>query len=275
MTGNGSPPGPLESGWLIVNGLPVFHRFTTGAGARTETIVHVHGLSISGTYLEPTAARLAGRWGANVPDLPGIGRSLPAADTADVGGLARSLAAYCAAARITQATFVGNSLGCSIVVELALVVPGLVRQAVLVSPVGGPHNRPLVRLIGQAVRDAWHESPSLLPLAMRDYVRCGVVRSWSMLRAMVRYPLEERLGATAMPTLIVVGRRDPLVDFSWVQTLGRSPRVRSVEVDGPHALNYSAPALLAPVIAAFVEQGDGASARRPPGGPVGESARQR
>lgn len=247
---------PLSSGWLIVDELPMFHRFAAGPGGRAETVVHVHGLAISGTYLESTAARLAARWRTYVPDLPGMGRSLAAADTSDVGGLARSLASYCTAAQIEQATFVANSLGCSIVIELAHLVPDMVCRAVLVSPVGSPHNRPLIRLVSQAARDARHERPSLLPIAMRDYLRCGVVRSWSMLRAMVRYPVADRLSKSTMPTLLVVGRRDPLVRFSWAEALTISPHVQAVEVDGPHALNYSAPDRMANVIAEFIEHGD-------------------
>lgn len=245
---------PLKAGWLIVDDLPLFHRFA-GPSGRAETVVHVHGLAISGTYLEPTAARLAARWRTYVPDLPGMGRSPATADTSDVGGLARSLASYCTAAEIQRATFIGNSLGCSIVVELANLLPQLVSGAVLVSPVGGPHNRPLLRLAGQAARDAWHEPPSLLPILGRDYVRCGVVRSWSMLRAMVRYPLAERLTTSITPTLVVVGRSDPLVRFSWAEALATSPHVRAIEVDGPHALNYSAPECMADLTAAFIEHG--------------------
>ncbi|MGI9028958.1 MAG: alpha/beta fold hydrolase [Ilumatobacteraceae bacterium] len=264
---------PLSSAWLIVDDLPMFHRFAAGPGGRTETVVHVHGLAISGTYLEPTAARLAGRWRTYVPDLPGMGRSPAAADTSDVGGLARSLASYCTAAEIEHATFVGNSLGCSIVVELAHLFPQMVCGAVLVSPVGGPHNRPLLRLVGQAARDAWREPPSLLPIVVRDYVRCGVVHSWSMLRAMVRYPLAERLTATAMPTLVVVGRRDPLVSSSWAGALATSPHDRFIEVDGPHALNYSAPERIAGLTAAFIEHAridhDGSFSRHDPVPPKG------
>jgi len=246
-------PPPLSSGWLIVDDLPVFHRFAAGPGGRADTVVHVHGLAISGTYLEPAAARLAARWRTYVPDLPGMGRSLAAADTSDVGGLARSLASYCKTAGIEHATLVGNSLGCSVVVELAHLFPGIVSRAVLVSPVGGPRNRPLVRLAGQAARDAQREPASLLPIVVRDYVRCGVVRSWSMLRAMIRYPVEERLAMSTVPTLVVVGRRDPLGDVAWAGALTASPHVRALEVDGAHALNYSAPDRLADLIASFIE----------------------
>ena len=53
------PVPPLEPQWVIVDGLPVFHRVCTDAGPTADAIVHVHGFGISGTYLEPTAALLA------------------------------------------------------------------------------------------------------------------------------------------------------------------------------------------------------------------------
>ena len=52
------PVRPLTSGWVIVDGPPVFHRFNLDAGSDAEAMVHVHGFGISGTYLEPTAALL-------------------------------------------------------------------------------------------------------------------------------------------------------------------------------------------------------------------------
>ena len=70
------PVPPLEPQWVLVDGLPVFHRVCTDAGPTADAIVHVHGFGISGTYLEPTAALLAMRHRTYVPDLPGMGRSM-------------------------------------------------------------------------------------------------------------------------------------------------------------------------------------------------------
>ena len=67
------PVPPLEPGWVLVDGLPVFHRFNVDAGSDAGAMVHVHGFGISGTYLEPTAALLAPRFRTFVPDLPGMG----------------------------------------------------------------------------------------------------------------------------------------------------------------------------------------------------------
>src|SRR3954447_3345431 len=103
------PLAPLESGWVLVGGAPVYHRWSDPPGS-TGDVVHVHGFAISGTYLEPTAARLATTHRSFVPDpraarrattprscvpaLRGSGRSLRPPAALDIPGLARSLIGY-------------------------------------------------------------------------------------------------------------------------------------------------------------------------------------
>ena len=64
------PVPPLTPGWVIVDGLPMFHRYHLDAGPAADAMVHVHGFGISGTYLEPTAA-LAPRYRTSYPIYPG------------------------------------------------------------------------------------------------------------------------------------------------------------------------------------------------------------
>src|SRR6188508_1045182 len=82
------PVPPLNPEWLVVDELPLFHRYCLDAEPKADTIVHVHGFGISGTYLEPTAARLASRYRTFVPDLPGMGRSFSPERPLDLPGLA-------------------------------------------------------------------------------------------------------------------------------------------------------------------------------------------
>ena len=113
------PLAPLEPEWLIVDHLPLFHRFHRPAAPAADAIVHVHGFGISGTYLEPTAAILAGRYPTYVPDLPGMGRSMRPRHGLDLPGLARSLVSYLDLVGVAQPILVGNSLGCPVIIELA------------------------------------------------------------------------------------------------------------------------------------------------------------
>jgi pimeloyl-ACP methyl ester carboxylesterase len=248
------PIPPLTAGWVIVDGLPMFHRQCLGAGSEAKAIVHVHGFGISGTYLEPTAAVLAARYRTFVPDLPGMGRSVRPERPLDLPGLAHALVGYLDAVGLQRAAFVGNSLGCPIIVELAATHPDRIERAVLVSPAGGPNNRPLLRAIRQMATDSLREPPSIAPIAVRDYLRFGVLQSLSLFRAMTRYPTLERLHYLAAPTLVVAGARDPLVRIDNIRRLANQPNVRAVKVPGAHALNFSAPDLIAGLIDAHLTE---------------------
>ena len=246
------PVPPLQPQWVIVDGLPVYHRVCTDAGPAADAIVHVHGFGISGTYLEPTAALLARRHRTYVPDLPGMGRSMRPRQPLDLPGLARALMSYCDAVGVERATLVGNSLGCPIIVEVATAFPDRIEHAVLVSPAGGPNNQPIGRALRQMAMDGYREPMSMLPIAVRDYLRFGVLSSLSLFKAMTRYPTLERVQHLVMPTLVIAGDRDPLVDVERAHVFAGLPHVDAVKVHGAHALNYSHPELIASLIEAHL-----------------------
>jgi pimeloyl-ACP methyl ester carboxylesterase len=245
------PVPPLEPGWVIVDGLPVFHRAFRPADP-ASTIVHVHGFGISGTYLEPTAALLAHRHDTFVPDLPGMGRSIRPDVPLDLPGLARAVVSYCDAVGVERATFVGNSLGCPIILELAAAYPERIARAVLVSPAGGPNNRPLRRAVRQMAVDGLREPPAMAVIATRDYLRFGVLQSLSLFKAMTRYPTLERLPQLTVPTLVIIGARDPFVRIDRAHVLAAVPHVVAVKIAGAHALNFTAPELIAELIEAHL-----------------------
>jgi pimeloyl-ACP methyl ester carboxylesterase len=216
-------------------------------------MVHVHGFGISGTYLEPTAALLADRHPTFVPDLPGMGRSMRHDRRQDLPGLAGSLISYCDAVGVERATFVGNSLGCPIIIEVAAAYPDRIERAVLVSPAGGPNNQPLRRAIGQMTLDAPREPVSMLPVAVRDYLGFGLIQGWSLFKAMMAYPTLQRLALLNVPTLVIAGVRDPLVDIERAYVFHGLPHVDAVKVSGAHALNFSHPALIAHLIQSYLD----------------------
>jgi pimeloyl-ACP methyl ester carboxylesterase len=246
------PLAPLEPEWLIVDHLPMFHRFHRPAAPAADTIVHVHGFGISGTYLEPTAANLASRYQTYVPDLPGMGRSMRPRHGLDLPGLARALVSYLDTVGVERPILVGNSLGCPVIVELAASFPGRVKAAVLVSPAGGPNNQPLGRALRQMAQDGVREPLSMLPIAARDYLRFGALQSLSLFKAMTRYPTLANLHLLDAPTLVIAGARDPLVKMSRAFVLAALPHVTAVRVPGAHALNFSSPELIAELIDAHL-----------------------
>ena len=190
-------------------------------------VVHIHGFAISGAYLMPTARVLAGRWVNVVPDLPGYGRSERRDRVLDIPALAAALLAILDALDIDQAVLVGNSMGCPIGLEVAHEAPERVHRLVLVSPAGGVQNQPLPRALGQLALDVVRESPRMVPVALPDYVRFGPLNGLRLFRELTLFPSLERLLHTPVPTLAVLGGRDPLMPHPVPRPRGGPARSRA------------------------------------------------
>jgi len=255
----------LIEGTVTVAGRSVFYR-KVGQGSRADTvtgadgavpIVHVHGFGISGSYLVPTARRLASRAVNVVPDLPGYGRSDRREQVLGIPELAAALVGVLDALDLERVVFVGNSMGCPISLEVAHAVPERVHRLVLVSPAGGIHNRPLSRALLQLAVDGVRESPRMARVAVPDYLHFGPVNALRLFSELTRFPSLERLLATPVPSLAVLGSRDPLMPPpARVREVGRqAPRhVTVVLVEGAaHAINFSHPGELAHVVGAWLD----------------------
>lgn len=216
--------------------------------------MHIHGFAISGRYLEPTAARLASDYPTYVPDLPGHGFSEKPRRPLSIPELAEALAGYLDAVGVPRAVVLGNSSGCLVAAEFAHRYPERTECAVLVSPAGGQHNRPLIRGMVQLARDGLREPPSLAPIAGSDYVRFGLRNSIQAFRRMTRYPTLDRLSHVPVPFLAVIGSRDPLISESQMEMILRSPADVDLvrHVDAAHAINFSHPETLASYVDAYL-----------------------
>jgi pimeloyl-ACP methyl ester carboxylesterase len=160
-------------------------------------------------------------------------------------------------------------MGCPIGLEVAHTAPERVHRLVLVSPAGGEHNQPLLRALSQLARDGIREQVRMLPVAVPDYVRFGPVNGLRLFRELTRYPSLERLLGTPVPTLAVLGGRDPLMASSTrVREVARlSPehlRVALIE-KAAHALNYSHPAELAGTVELWLDDALSEGAQLPDG----------
>ena len=261
-----------EHGWvtehLRVEGRSVHLRRSVGGNG--VPVVHIHGFAISGAYLMPTARVLAGRRVNVVPDLPGYGRSERRDRVLDIPALAAALLGILDALDIDQAVLVGNSMGCPVGLEVAHEAPERVDRLVLVSPAGGVQNQPLPRALGQLALDVVRESTRMLPVALPDYLRFGPVDGLRLFHELTLFPSLERLLHTPVPTLAVLGGRDPLMPTpSRVREVARlAPEHVTVALieQAAHAVNFSHPEALAQAIEAWLDGGLGADGDRLPVG---------
>lgn len=265
-----APPGP-DDGWvderLQVGGTSVYCRRSTDKDG--VPFVHLHGFAISGAYLMPTARVLATRGVNLVPDLPGYGRSERRDRVLDIPGLAETTIAILDRLDIDKAVLVGNSMGCAISLEIVHKAPERVHRLVLVSPAGGVHNQPMGRALGQLARDVFRESTRMFPVALPDYVKFGPLNGLRLFGELTRFPSLERLLHTPVPTLAVLGVRDPLLPppdrIREVARLAPEHLTVALIDHAAHAVNFSHPVELAGVIGVWLDGGVGDGSLLPDG----------
>ncbi|HVD22443.1 MAG TPA: alpha/beta hydrolase [Lapillicoccus sp.] len=251
----GRTRGHLTEHWTKIDGVEVFYRESTPS-PDAPVMMHLHGFGLSGRYLLPTAEQLAGEFHTVVPDLPGFGRSGRGISPLDVPDLAAAAADFMDDRKLSAATLVGNSMGCPVICEFARLHPDRIDRAILVSPAGGLFNQPLQRAIVQLARDGVREPTRLMPVAVPDYLRFGVPSTMRLFRALTQFPALERLLALEVPTLVVVGDRDPLMPSpARIKEVAEQydSLVALVVIEGAaHAINFSHPGELAHVIRQFM-----------------------
>jgi 2-hydroxy-6-oxonona-2,4-dienedioate hydrolase len=242
----------LRSEHTRIGGLRIHWR----SGGEGSPLVFVHGIGVSGRYLIPTAVRLAPRFRVYVPDLPGWGRSDKPPRPLGVRGSARALAGWLDAVGIARAAFLGNSMGCQTLVELAVTAPQYVERLVLVGPTVDAAARSFWAHAFRLARDTLREPPSLIALTAFDYAAYGPRRFMATVRSVLDDRIEEKALLVRAPTLVVRGERDVLVSQRFAEELtARLPLGELAVVPGaPHAVNYAEPLALARLTSSFLSE---------------------
>jgi len=236
----------LESRWDAVAGLKM-HACSGGTG---PPVVLVHGYGVSGRYMLPLARQLAGSCTVFVPDLPGHGGSDVPGEPIGIGSLADTVEAWLDVVGLKRPAFVGSSMGCQVVTELAKRQPHRVGPIVLLGPTVDPGRRSARRQIFGALRDASREPALLVALTGREWASRNVGQLRALARAVLADRIEERLPAIEQPTLVVHAEQDGLVSRAWAEKVAELlPDGRLVIISGePHAIPFTQPGLVAGII---------------------------
>jgi pimeloyl-ACP methyl ester carboxylesterase len=218
-------------------------------------LLFVHGLAgCWQNWLENIPA-FADQYRVLAVDLPGFGESEMPARPISISGYARALNALCDQLGVQSVRLVGNSLGGYVAAEMAIRSPARVEALCLVAAAG----LSVERARADRQRGLRHRTENLLFFYIawlaRRYPRLALrprVRRWMLglvvahpeelpgsliaeqvrginkpgvnpaLDALTRYPIRDRLGEIACPTLIVWGDSDRLVplsdaaEFEWL-----------------------------------------------------------
>ena len=250
------PSNNFEGVGIPVGELTIHTRISTTRplGPDTPVFVLIHGLLISSRYMMPTAERLAQYGQVFVPDLPGFGLSENPTHVFTLSELADTLVAWMDALQLAQAIFIGNSLGCQVLIDLAVRHPTRVNCLVLTAPAVDPFGGNMVKQFINLMIDWPLEHFSLaLPLFI-DIFAGGPYRALLTFRDAMANPIEAKLPQIQAPTLIVRGERDPVVSQRWVEKVNsKLPNSRLVVIPGgPHCVNYSTPDALVEIVRAFL-----------------------
>lgn len=245
----------LPSYWAMVNGWRMHYR---AAGRGQQAVVFVHGLTVSGNYLLPTAAELLDHFAVYIPDLPGFGASEKPRRVLDIVEMADTLKLWMDAIGLDRAYLLGNSLGCHTVAIVATIHQERVAGTILVGPSGDPGVRNTLRLVMRFMNNSVREPLSSWAIMFKDFLKAGPRRTLSTLRNLQQCPLEPWLPQVDVPALVVRGGRDRIVPMWWVDRVTELlPQGQAVAIpEAAHVPNYSHPERMAALVRAFVESRD-------------------
>lgn len=251
----------LVSHWVTVDGWRMHYR-TAGHG--TQAVVFVHGLTVSGNYLLPTAVELINDFTVYIPDLPGFGSSEKPRQVLSIVEMADTLKEWMDTIGLERAFLLGNSLGCHTISVLAARHPERVYGAILVAPAGDPGGRNLLKLGMRALNDFRREPWSFWAIMIQDLWKAGLRRTILTLRSLQQFRLETWLPQVDVPVLTVGGGRDRIVPMSWIARVTALLPHGQVKVirEARHVPNFSHPAQLAALVREFVRNGNGTSYNR-------------
>lgn len=220
-------------------------------------LVLVHGLGCSTDYWMRNGAWIAAAgYRVLAPDLPGFGRTEGPRAGLSIVQQAYAVSVFSEALRLGPAAYLGHSLSCQTVLELACTEPARVSALILAAPTGDRRKKRLVREAVGFVRDIPREPPSLVPIIADAYLRAGVLRWTRTWLAGKRHDAFEAAEGVRVPTMVMVGARDTVVSVPFARAVAgaiRGSRVRIIP-GGAHALIYDQPAGFNGAVVDFLDE---------------------
>lgn len=203
----------------------------TGSGPRTFLLVH--GIGMGRRVFVDLVGRLEPHGRVLAVDLPGYGAAAEPPRVPSIERLADLLAAYLRAYDVTpgETIAIGHSMGTQVVAELAARHPDQVDRIVLVAPTVDPAARGALPQLGRLALDLVIESPKVLALGAREYVRAGP-NLRRKTRAMLTHRPELAYPRIDVPALVIRGEKDVVCPRAWCRQVATALRARLVEVPG-------------------------------------------
>ena len=218
--------------------------YLEGGPPDAEVLLLVHGFGAEKDHWLAYARRFSRNYRVVVPDLPGFGEATRSSDLDyGVGEQAARLDAFLTALGISCCHAAGNSMGGYILLQLALGKSGRLASLTLLNNAGikGSRQSELEEAVSRGesplvmrspddidrLLDLTMEKPLWIPARFKQVVfeqtkphidlLDDIFRDLS--RDHIQTPLNDKLSRVSVPTLVVWGRHDRLVDVSCVEVL--------------------------------------------------------
>jgi pimeloyl-ACP methyl ester carboxylesterase len=208
--------------------------------------------------MAPAAQLLARDFPVYAPDMPGFGESdKPAAQTLDQ--LTEWLDAWLGARGIERASFIGNSMGCELIITLGATHPDRVARVILQGPSVDPPARSYDGMAGRLMKNMIKERSSALnEIAREDYAKATVARAVKTAYMTFRDEPEKKLPKITAPVLVVRGGNDPVISPEWAEHCSKiAPNGRLIVVPGYcHTMHFMAPDVFVDTIRPFLFEGE-------------------
>lgn len=205
-----------------------------GDAAASGTVVLVHGIGMGRRVFADLVQRLEEDFLVVALDLPGYGEAPEPERTPAIERMADLVAAYLRHLGRGPVILLGHSMGTQVVTEVAVRHPRTVGRLVLVAPTVDRHHRRALSQLWRLGRDLLGESPRVLLLGGREYLRAGPHLRRKMHAMLVHRP-EHSYPRIAAPTLVVRGEHDAVVPQPWFdEVVAAIPDATSFVVAGHH-----------------------------------------
>lgn len=248
----------IQTQHIMVNGLPIYTRSLqpTAPVPAAPVFVLIHGLLIASRYMLPTAERLGQHYSVYLPDLPGFGGSADPTHIYSLQEQADAVVGWLDALALPPAIFLGNSLSCQVLVDLALRYPTRVQALILTGPTVDPYAHSFFEQFVRLLSDGPREDPRILLPMVLDFFRGGPGRAIRTFRYALADPMAAKLTRVTAPTLVIRGERDPIVSQRWVEEATRLLPHGQLQVlaAAPHCVTFSTPDALIAALVPFVQR---------------------
>ncbi|MBB5232922.1 alpha/beta fold hydrolase [Deinococcus budaensis] len=236
-----------------MSGAPHFVRV---AGLRTHAwvrgegppLVLVPGLGCASWMYLRVSRALARERTVYLYDPPGHGHSQGRPGfPRSIEDLTDHLAAWLDASGLSGAPLLGHSLGGEVIFDLAARYPHRTSALIACAPTGIPENPRVPVQLLRLLIDAPRERPGLLPLAVGAYLLSGPALMYRLARDQSEHDTGPLLPHVRVPTLLLDGTRDPVVQSWTVEAIRHAiphATVRKVR-GGTHALTDTFPRTVA------------------------------